>query len=110
MIEEVPEPEPWARGAAIDQRDEAVALQLLRRRQLPVLNDVLPYHETLHHSAISKHLPEVAVTSVAHPYFSESNAENRWGQSALHLAADGGLPLRLPGHRRPSGVQEDVCR
>lgn len=95
LVEEVPEPEPGALLAAIYFRDEALALQLLRRHQVPGLNDLDQQGNTALHKALFNHLQEVAVVIARKPEFSGINGADRTRLfTALHHAAEEGfLPV-----------------
>lgn len=87
LVEEVPELEPGALRAAIKEQDERRVLQLLRRRQLPGLNQVEPDGRTLLHRALLRGFQEAARVLAAREDFREINAANQGGSTALHLAA-----------------------
>lgn len=97
LVEEAPEPDPGALWAAIRGRDEATALQVLGKRQLPGLNNVDPAGGgwTTLHLAIDHNLPEVALAIVARPDYTCINLKTPWdGYTVLHSAAQRGyLPL-----------------
>lgn len=91
LVEEVPEPEPFALHEAIRRQDEATALQLLRRYQLPGLNNVSQGGWTVLSLAICMSMPEVAMALITRPGFSAINVANDRGWTALHCAAASGL-------------------
>lgn len=87
VIAEAPDPEPGALRAAIEAKDAALCLRLLRRKHLPGLND--SDDSTVLDVAIWRKLPEVALAIVAREDFTEINAEFQFddGGTALHFAA-----------------------
>lgn len=87
LVQEVPEPERTALWIAINSRDVAAALQLLRRRQLPGLNELDQVGRTVLHWAIDCSPPEVAVAIVTRQDFEGINVRCQWGRTALHRAA-----------------------
>lgn len=90
-LEDAAAPEPGALVAAINRGDEATVLRLLRRPQLPGLNDVDHNGWTVLHLAILRRLQEAASRILAEPAFLRINAKSRWGSTALHCAAEQGF-------------------
>lgn len=88
--QDAPEPEPEALREAIAREDEATALQLLQRPQLPGLNETNGGGSVLHR-ALFHRLPEVATAICARPDFQVVNAKDRDMRTALHYAAAAGL-------------------
>lgn len=79
--------------AAIDRRDSAAAIALVKRLQVKDLNILsLPKARgmTLLHVA-ALHLEDVALAIVARPDFTALNAKSRTGRTALHHAAGAGF-------------------
>lgn len=85
--QEAAAPAPSDLRTAIERREEAAALRLLRRPHLPGLNDEDQYGLSVLHRAIDSNLPAVAVAILAKPEFSRINAKDRGGWTALHAAA-----------------------
>ena len=88
------EPGPGALLAAIERRDAAAALSLLRRPRLPGLNEVDKDRMLRLHQALAQSLPKVALAILARTDFQAVNAKDVWGWTALHGAAwQGFLPV-----------------
>lgn len=86
LVKEKPLPAPEALWAAITSRDTEQALALLRRPEVPGLNEVYNEGWTLLHTAAAYHLEEVALALLQRADFSLVNAKSRWGSTALHDA------------------------
>lgn len=76
---------------AIERRDEAAALRILRRRRVPGLNDRDPDGGTVLHRAVTQQFSEVALAILTRMDFREVNAQGGADWTALHAAAFHGL-------------------
>lgn len=68
-----------------DGRNEA--MDLLKLPEIPGLNVLDSYKQSLLHDAINMNLPEVAVELLRRPGFGQVNAKDYAGRTCLHLAA-----------------------
>lgn len=94
IVEEAPEPEPMALREAIEGRNETLALLFLKRKEASGLSELDPDGLSLLHSAIAACLQRAALVIAGKPSFTQINAKDRWGSTALHYAAGrGSLPV-----------------
>lgn len=92
LVEEVPLPGPGALSEAIELRDEAAALELLKRHHLPGLNDVDETGRSALHCAIFSQLPKVALSILGRADFAALNLKDKYGCTALLYALNSDLP------------------
>ncbi|CAE8733236.1 unnamed protein product [Polarella glacialis] len=88
--EPVQPPHPQALFSAIVDKKEGEALELLKLQQVPGLNNLDDYGESLLHDAIYRGLPAVALELLRRPDFALVNAIDKYGLTCLHWAYEGG--------------------